>query len=425
MIRNNRSEKILPKRHIANWLLVPMSILTLFLFLEILTYLLICSNVLRPDFHSLFSKDFGASDMPYVCFDSISGYKYSGHLPHLTNINNGHVVYEHSIPVNNKGYCSIYDYDNKKKKGSQRWMVFGDSYTAGEITDTTWTDLFQKKFNRDSIEFYNFSLEGGGINGWHNIFFKEIVPNYEFDGIILAVFGDLRSTSYDFARDYIIKHSFVDHTRLNFFTSLPKNSFFFEQQYKEDLFYESSIYKSKDIELYRTKLVSPEQHDFSFRLLAPKWYFSNYLRDAYNFIKKNHSFQEKYETNNIDIKILSGSCKENVDYDKLFSNGKMQKVYDILNYCRENNKKIFLISVPSLNVVEKDSLFYHNNIYNRHLKNLSGLYQCEFFDGYELYDSISPTQRNKFILYGDSHWNRKGIDLFVKILTRKKKIFID
>ena len=420
MIRNNRSEKVLPKRRIANWMLVPVSILTLYLFLEILTYLLICSNVLRPDFHSLFSKDFGASDMPYVCFDSISGYKYSGHRPHLTNINNGHVVYEHSIPVNNKGYCSIYDYDNKKKTGCKRWMVFGDSYTAGEITDTTWTDLFQKKFNRDSIEFYNFSLEGAGISNWHSIFFKEVVPNYEFDGIVLAVFGDLRSTSYDLTRDFIIKHSFSSYTGLNFFPVLPETFLHFEKEYKQQLFYESSIYNSENIEKYKTKLISPELQHFRFTLLPPKWYFSKYLIDAFHFIKKYKSFQKKYASNDMDPKILSGAYKGEVDYDKLFGKEKMQKVEDILNYCHEENKKIYLISIPSFNLVSQDSLFYHNNLYNRHLKFLAAKYQCDFFDGYQLYDSIPPDQYDKFLLYGDSHWNRKGIDLFVKILQMKK-----
>ncbi len=418
-MKNSRNENILRKGRIANWQLVPLSILTLYLFLELLTYVLICAGVLRPDFNSLL-KNFGASDKPYAHFDSTSGYKYSGHLPHLTNIHDGRIVYDHAMPVNNNGYCSIYDYSYKKKTGCQRWMVFGDSYTAGEITDTTWVDLFQKGLNRDSIEFYNFGLEGAGISNWHSIFFKEVVPQYEFDGVVLAVFGDLRSTSYDLTRDFIIKHSFVDYSGLNFFPTLPETFNRFEEEYKEQLFYESSIYSADRIEGYRAKLISPEKQDFCFKLFPPKWYFSKYLSDAFQFIRKYNSFQKKYASKDLDANVLNGSYKAEVDYTKLFGKEKMQKTIDILNYCRDHNKKIYLISIPSYNIVKQDSLYYHNNLYNRHLKQLTEQYHCGFFDGYELYDSIPRDHRDKFILYHDSHWNRKGIDLFVKILSRKR-----
>ena len=53
--------------------------------------------------------------MPYVRFDSISGYKYTGRIPHLTNIYEGQIVYDHIMPINNKGYCSVSDYLYKKK----------------------------------------------------------------------------------------------------------------------------------------------------------------------------------------------------------------------------------------------------------------------------------------------------------------------
>lgn len=424
MIKNNSRRSFFQKVGFANWLLVPLSILGLYFFLEGLTYLLICGNVLRPDFNSVFSKNLGTTDMPYTQFDSISGYKYIGHLPHLTNINDGHLVYDHVMAVNNKGYCSVYDYAYKKKPGNFRWMVFGDSYSAGEITDTTWVDLFQNRFDGNGIEFYNFSLEGAGIKGWHNIFFKEVVPEYEFDGVVLAVFGDFRSTSYDLARDFIIKYSFDDYTGLNFFPSLPQNTIHFESEYKQQLFYESSIYKQKQIEKYRAKLISSEKQHFAFGLVKPRLYFINYLKDAFRFILKNRSFQKIYGTKNIDMKIVSGAYKGEVDYHELFGKENMQKTDEILNYCRTHDKKVYLISIPNENIVNEDPSFYHNNLYNRHLKLLSERYGCNFYDGYELYDSVPVSQRDRFKLYGDSHWNRKGIDLFVKLLSHQKENFI-
>lgn len=411
-------------RHLAtNLLTTIISLTVLFLLLEILTYLLICFNFIRPDFHSLFTKNFGASSMPYVKYDSVSGYKYMGKLPHLTFIRNGEIVYDHVLHVNNKGYCSVNDFSFRKKKGGKRWLVFGDSYSAGEITDTTWVDLFQRSFSEDSVEFYNFSLEGAGINGWHNIFFKEVIPHYEFDGIVIAAFGDIRRTSYDFARDYIIKHSFSDHTGFNFFQNLPQNTTAFNAHYKSELLYESSIYTEEEIKRYKEKLLNKQSSLFQFNFVPVKFYFINYLKNAVRFTLNNYFFQKKYGTNNIATKVLSGNYTSTVNYNEMFGEDKLKKLHEILNFCSTHKKSIYFISIPSKPIVELDSLHYHNNLYNRHLKALNQEFSSQFFDGYVIFDSIPRENIDEFVLHGDDHWNRKGIDLFVKCLSKTKNEF--
>ncbi len=404
------------KSSIKNWILVPLSLLVLYFVLETTCYFLICANILRPDFGSVLSRNFGASDRPYVKYDSLTGYRYTGNRPHLTNIHNGKIVYEHSMPVNNRGYCSVDDFEFKKSQGCKRWMVFGDSYTAGEITDTTWVDLYQKRFNKDSTEHYNFGLEGSGINNWHAIFFKEIIPNYEFDGIVLAVFGDLKSKSYDLARPVIIKHSFDNYSGLSFFDSLPINSDDFEQNYKNKLFYESSIYDSADIAKYKLHLLGSPKKTYRFSWTKPEFYFLHIIWDAIVYFQNINSFEKRFSSKYIDPKMLSGTYEGLLNYDELFGKQNMNRVAEMMDYCVKNKKSIRLISIPSYNVVARDPKHYHNNIYNKHLKLLAKQYGASFYDGYQLYDSIPIAARENYILYGDSHWNRKGIDLFLTML---------
>jgi hypothetical protein len=409
-----------PKKYL-NWLLIPISILFVYILLEMSTYILICFNVIRPDVFCFYKGRLAASDRPYARFDSISGYKYISGSPRLINIIDDSLVNDHHMHVNNRGYSSIYDYSFKKKPGVKRWLIMGDSYSTGEITDSTWVDLIQRKMGTDSVELYNFSLHGAGILGWYNIFFKEILPHYEFDGLILAISGDRALSSFDLARLFLIQHSLPNRTLSFFFDTLPATTQDFYKNYLSRLCYICTVYPSSEIDYYKENMLDAK-HKSHFRLMPVHDYFAQYLIDAWTTYY-HLSVVPRTKRAEIDMSLPplpKGDYTGVADYDKMWGAENLKKTRDILGYCLDHDKQVCLISIPSHDVVSVDTFFFHNNLYNRYLRDLSVKYQCSYFDGYSIYDSIPIPQRDNYHLHCDDHWNRAAINIFVQQLYAKK-----
>ena len=126
--------------------------------------------------------------------DLIKGYRWIDEDIRMLKIVNGNSVYDRIFRPNNAGYVSGKDYNFKKEDNIYRFIVLGDSYTAAEYIDSPWPDKIEMTINKpdDSLkyEFYSFALDAAGITNWHSIFFNEIVLQYEFDALILAVYDD-------------------------------------------------------------------------------------------------------------------------------------------------------------------------------------------------------------------------------------------
>jgi len=372
---------------------------------------------LRPDFYSVGGDYFGAANRPYVKFDSVSGYKYISGKTRLCNVAESNLVYDHIMPVNNRGYCSVFDYDFKKTDTTiKRLIVFGDSYSAGEITDTTWVDLLRIKLAAENkpTELLNFSLEATGISGWNNVFFKEMIPNYDFDGIVLAVFGDVDYYSSDLARPFVIKNSSATYSSMSHFETLPLNENDFKENYKGLLYYESSVYDSRKIDQYKALALKGKDAKRIFEWMPPRPYFLNLISENINFIRRFARIQDKYYTHPINVPITDTAFAK-WESLKYYYGEKILLTKQMLDYCQANNKEITLVSIPSFRLATSDdSLNYHNNFYNRQLRFLAKEYDARFIDGYTMLDSIPDRQYDRYHLYGDAHWNRAGIDLFIK-----------
>ena len=115
---------------------------------------------------------------------------------------NNEIIWDQKIKCNNVGYISKRDYTYKKnKKKTKRYIVLGDSFSSAEFNDQSWVDYVQDNLKGTNIELYSFSLSGIGLQNWYNIYFKEILPKYEFDGIIFAFL------SSDWQRPFTIFHT--------------------------------------------------------------------------------------------------------------------------------------------------------------------------------------------------------------------------
>src|SRR5690606_19137181 len=93
----------------------------------------------------------------------------------------------------------------------------GDSFTDGYFLRKNWVDQVNEMYRKDSIpiELYSFSVNGGGIRNWYQIYQNIIRSKFEFDGVIFAVFGN------DLMRDFFVLHQDAEHELYKYYIHIP------------------------------------------------------------------------------------------------------------------------------------------------------------------------------------------------------------
>ncbi|MCP4121655.1 MAG: SGNH/GDSL hydrolase family protein, partial [Bacteroidetes bacterium] len=191
-----------------------------YLFIEIFLLILTLGGWFSPTSTVIAENSIYVWNKPCAKYDSIAGYKWVDSF-RVVSMNTDEVHFDEIIHSNKQGYVSYQDYlPHKKDSTISRYIVLGDSFTAGAYLKTSWPDYCQKQLSSDTsitpVELYNFSVDGGGIHNWHSIFFNEVVPQYEFDAVIIAIFpGDL---SRDF---FILNHQEDSTAKYGYFKQKP------------------------------------------------------------------------------------------------------------------------------------------------------------------------------------------------------------
>ena len=143
---------------------------------------------------------------PPTTFDPVIGYRWAPQARILA-LAKSELIYENRIRFNNYRYHCRYDYQPCKRSPRVfRFIVLGDSFTNGMCMQTTWPESLQDilRARADAareVEVYAFPSDGGGILNWHEVFMRQILPDFEFDALIL---GD---TVNDAGNTFIVTHS--------------------------------------------------------------------------------------------------------------------------------------------------------------------------------------------------------------------------
>jgi len=390
--------------------------LGLYVLIEILFYVLIGLYLIKPDVSFAARNDLSATDKPFARFDEKSGYKYIPGKFHTISITEGEITTDHWVHVNRQGYCSVFDYNPAKDSNTIRYMVLGDSYSAGEITDTTWADRLSinwNKKNNNKLELYNFSLDGGGIENW-SLQVEHEIRHYAFDGLILAIFGDEQLRSFDLCRPLAVKHSFEKETKLDFLDS-PVSIACFQKEKAGQLIYNSSIYSPEQIEIYKDNIL----HGFRFRgfhFFPPRLYFLEISTQLIRMLWRINSMQTATKNGSINPckKIASGDTLE-----KLIPGSKAEKLNGLVKQTQKMGKQVIIVALPSLSIYKNQPDCLKNNLYVQTLQAYAEKNNCTFINGYELLHAIPYRNIDDFHLKGDMHWNRRCCDLFADFLERK------
>ena len=350
------------------------SILFAYLFAE-LTFFLFQS----PDHAAGFNK-------PATIFDPIRGYRWSEDSIRTFRFRKGKFSYDNVFTINEQGWVMDQDYSFKKKDTSTfRWILFGDSFMAGVMLQENLPNKVQNYFNDKNYntEFYSFAVDGGGISNWYNIFFKEVLPNYEFDAVILAPYED--NLYRDFTISLIQENGYLG--RIDS-VDWKAGDTFNPSDYKELKPY-NNIYTDKEIDELSTN--PGKTFNFHIKELI-------YIEFKKKFLTKKQQHQTRV-INNFD------------QLSKKMGHNKSAQLNQIISYCQKNDIPILLASVPSLTEL-KNELERKPNRHQIEMNIVKEQFQIPYFDGYKVFQGLNEQEIESNWLWYDGHWNQKGSDRY-------------
>lgn len=349
-------------------------------------------------YHPLDAAYYSYNAVPYFskpcCVsDSISGFRWENTGAEAIKICNGKTIFRQVIKPNSIGFNSPNDFQPRKKDSTTfRWLVFGDSFTDGYFLSSNWTNAVTnilKEKSMSSVELHSFALNGTGVKTWVRIFDWLNTTNYEYDGIILACFGN------DFSRDYFVMQHDSEYCYYGWCDSLYPTVY--KQLLRESKIVDISTHSAKEA-------LEGRQVESNFTLLLP--YYLNVF-----FVEVKQNWVLKTQAQKVFEKYIFA------DTNKAVSNHYMQGKYGIEKYrllvkmldrCKLENKNILFASVPEL----KGATFCKAGgeiQLNRELNFLAGKYNAGSFDGYGIFDTVNE---DLYFLKYDGHWNQMGSDLF-------------
>ena len=383
----------------------------LYLVLELGTYLLITINLVSPRL-AIEDSSFGVFNRECARFDSISGYKWLPVDCRITKIVNGEVVFDNRFTSNGQGYLSKQDYMFRKQDSTiTRYLVFGDSFTAGMYLERSWPDYLQNKLDREfagqKFEIYSFAIDGAGLFNWHRIFMNEIIPYYEFDGIIIAAWGN------DFSRDFAIMHHEGDGAYFGYFDKAPDNyRDFYDNFFPKTWFVEIVPDSVIDQKIARTS--GSEQGIFQFTI--PDLNFMMKLYDAMAYIsyqRKQEGFEEKFISSRQDF--MKEYRIEN--FKERYGLERFGKLDTMIKYCKAHHKQVILCTqADEVGIRDLKTGNYH--WMQGELEGLAKHYDVHYFDGLRYFLELSEEEIGESFLKYDPHWSQKGSDIFAENFYR-------
>ncbi|MDA0834052.1 MAG: hypothetical protein O2955_19980 [Planctomycetota bacterium] len=160
----------------------------------------VLSTLYANDFIELFTSK--TSMMVYeqseksLLFDPIRGYRLTETPARFMRFTVSQPEYVGTLRGNAQGFPDRDDFTTKKTDPHRRrFAVLGDSFTAAQFIERNWPDRVEELLQGQGVdvELFNFSVDGGGLMNWWSVITRYLeLEDYEFDGLIFAVYpGDL------------------------------------------------------------------------------------------------------------------------------------------------------------------------------------------------------------------------------------------
>lgn len=378
----------------------------MYLVLEVIVYGLFCFNIVRGDTQFI-SGSLEATSAKWAVYDPLIGYKgIPGSFRNAKYVD-GKKVYDHTVKINKQGWFSKLDY-SQPKSNKKRYMVLGDSYSAGYNVPMAWPDQVNDKLQ--DIELYNFSMEGIGITNWLPIFQHE-VSSYDYDGVIIAVSNENNGIP-DMDRPLMVMHSLDDGTYIGTFDSLVTTAYF-EDTYLPEMLKGYAIYSRQQMDEILQKM---QKNPWQFQLKEPGFYFLRTTLSITHQVLEMFELMDQLEAYHAELQARM-PCNEPIlsfdQYTNKFPKAKWLK--QIVDSCKINNKEVVLVAIP-----DKDNSINHwaNLDLERELESVANDLNIKYFSGFSVMRSLPVETIESSYYKGDLHWNTQGTAYFSYRFTR-------
>ncbi len=334
-----------------------------------------------------------------VSFDSVLGYRWNRDSVTVRKFAMETMVFENTFKGNNFGQHSSREYFQRKSSNHvKRWIIFGDSFTDAYFLKRGWVDVLDSlyKASEDSVELYSFSVNGGGIKNWYQIFTRFLESDFEYDGVVFAVFGN------DLARDFFVMHQDSGKTLSQYYGTPP----------------DMDMVK---MDLNENKRIINENNIHS--EVDSRWYVSRTLNYVYRTCLEIKYYRSlKNSTQDLREQFIQPADLR-LD-DKYFIKKYGDKYYlfaQMLLSLKHSHKSVAAISIPdeyglSLNRASKTTSV------QQELSWISKEFGLTYIDGYHLLLKYTSDNVEAFIPL-DGHWNQHTSDSFAKAIYKDYNTF--
>ncbi|HUH75711.1 MAG TPA: hypothetical protein VLZ75_15050 [Chitinophagales bacterium] len=392
-------------KRFADTKLVLISISLIFLFIELVALIGVKSSYLDSDrFRPV--EQFYLSPYPHFnhkhgSFNSKIGFQWNQQEATVYKYAGEELVFNNTFKGNNYGFHTAIDFSPKKSPNVKRWIVFGDSFTDGYFLQRTWVDEINTMYKEDSIlvELYSFSVNGGGIRNWNQIYHEIIDSNFEFDGVIFAVFGN------DLKRKFFVLHQDEDHELYKYYDDIPS-------QEEVDLDLKKSLNNDLDfMHLFKKEFIYTSKIcNYIFRKFLEKQFHTYY---TYNQNALQNEFIISNDTLIINEKYLTDKYQNN-----------FQLFMELINTIKDQNKEVVLLSIPELNGLKMNLKDQKTQI-QKELYWIASQNELTLIDGYQLMIHSGVKSLDSLYFKNDGHWNQVGSNEFALQFYKKNQFLLN
>jgi hypothetical protein len=357
--------------------------------LEIRTYAMQCFGYTTQTAPASHHKPKTYVDRAHTRFDPIRGFRGEEGETRIVRTYNREIIFDSRFHTNHEGFITRQEFTPKKRPGTFRVIVLGDSFSAAGYLNVPWPDRATAALANQGVEFYNFSQDPSDLTPKHRIFFSEVVPRYEFDAVIIPI--------YDLQRQFrmaVIEPQGETVFLRQFSNSIPKDA---EAAREATAVPIMRIRSDAQIDRAIAELTA-------FHWIKPYPYASEFLWSR---------LRRKLLTR-APSAVLTGKAAERVAPPT----SNTAELEEIISYCRTHDKKVLLSAVPGGPwwLAERR----HQN-HPRIAETLAAVAQetrVDFFNGYDIYEksNYEATAATYWLKY-DAHWNQKGSDHYAQRLA--------
>ena len=346
-------------------------------------------------------SDFGLISKPMARFKKETGFEWTTGQARAVRVAASNIAYDNVFSINNAGYHSLRHYHPEKRDGVYRIVVLGDSMT-NEIHQDPWPDRANDLLGKP-YEVYAFGVDGGGAVNWHHVFFNDVVPQYEFDALVIAAFAS------DLGRAYSVFHSTQDHLYFGRFAKAPRSEEDFVDAYLPRMVPVADVVADEKLAEIVDRVAG---RDHSFKPLRWDFYMTRYLSGRISRFRR-----EMTSGNRAASPPVASPRKDPLEKH---SPANLRMVGEIVEHCLAAGKPVVFSAIPDYNGLVAFLAEGRQSLIQREVEALAERFGVTLlFDGFELFRGIDPQAvREEYWLRYDHHWGQKASDLYADGFAR-------